>query len=115
VNSYYLELKFGVAAPSTSRLDQHLDDLMDALCEEPGATDADVAAELTTGNVSISMYVSAPDDGAAITKALLVARSAIHKAGGFTGGWALPDETPGDLSVADSYSLRVQPAELIDC
>lgn len=117
MNNYYLELAFDVSSGSgvpAHDLDGHLDDLMEALTDEPGATDADISAELSTGRVTINMYVDAKDDGDAVNQALLVARSAIHKAGGFTGGW-LSSTTPGEMTVADTYNVRVQRAELVDC
>ncbi|NIJ10636.1 hypothetical protein FHU38_000980 [Saccharomonospora amisosensis] len=112
--TYYIELGFTVRTDSPDALDQDLDNLMDALVEEPGATDADLAAELSTGNVWINMYIDADDDQAAFGQALVVARSAIHKAGGFTGGW-IDGTDRGGLPVEDTYNVRVQPAELVDC
>ena len=109
---YYIELAFTVLTGSPDALDQHTDDLMDALVEEPGAIDADVCATLATGKVAISMYVDAADDESAFGKALVIARSAIHKAGGFTGGWT--DRAGGGLPVDDTYNVRVQPAESVD-
>lgn len=114
MTSYYFELSFRVSAPSPDDLDEHLDNLMDALIDEPGATDADIGATLASGEVTISMYIDADADDQAISRALVVARSAIHKAGGFTGGW-LSDSSGGPLPVDDTYNLRVQAAELIDC
>lgn len=117
MNTYYIKLGFTVdlmsRAASPDDLDGHLDELMDCLADEPGVFDADISAELATGCVALNMYVRAADDGAAMAQAWLAARSAIHAAGCFTGGW-LDYDNPGGIEVDDAYDLRVQ-AELVDC
>lgn len=89
MSNHYVELAFEVRGASggpAPDLEAHLDDLMEALLVEPGATYADLSAELSTGRVTINLYVDAADDGAAVYQALTVAQSAIHRVGGFPGG-----------------------------
>jgi hypothetical protein len=108
--TYWVELTCEVR-PVKGDLDEHLLTLMDALMEEPGAVDADIAAELSTGKVVISMGVDAQTDRSALEKALLFARSAIHKAGAATPDWNMDPDTV-EFEVIDGFDARVRPAEL---
>ncbi|MEC3974582.1 hypothetical protein [Amycolatopsis sp. H20-H5] len=109
---YWIELGFQVKAESGD-LEEHFLSLMDALLDEPGAVDPDIAAELATGKVHVSTAVDADTDTAALERALLITRSAVHKAGGFTPDWPKPDV--GDFVVIDGFDARVRPTGLASC
>ncbi|MGH3692562.1 MAG: hypothetical protein ACRDRX_00910 [Pseudonocardiaceae bacterium] len=87
--------------------------LMDALLEEPGAIDPDITAELATGDIVISMGVDAKTDSSALELALVYARSAIHKVGGYTLDWGEPRD--GAFYVREGFDARVRPADVPAC
>ncbi|WP_019807162.1 hypothetical protein [Saccharomonospora halophila] len=106
---YWIELGCHVET-GTGDLEHHFLSVMDALLDEPGAVDPDVCAELTTGDIRVSLGVDAQTDAGALEQALLITRSAIHKAGGFTPEWEKTAESK--FFVADGFDARVRPAPL---
>ena len=109
---YWIEIGCQVR-PKDADLETSFLRLMDALLEEPGAVDPDITAELETGSVIISMWVDAKTDRSALELALVYARSAIHKVGGYTPDWGEP---PGDgFFVAEGFDARVRPADVTAC
>lgn len=106
---YWIEVGCEVRTTSGD-FESHFLAVMDALLDEPGALDPDIAAELATGKIKICMAVDAATSREALDRALLVTRSAIHQAGGFTPDW---DKTSdGAFFVTDGFDARVRPASL---
>jgi hypothetical protein len=107
MTTYWIELGCEVITRS-GHLEEHVLEVMDALMDEPRAIDPDITAELANNTVTITVGVEAATDTAALELALVIARSAVHKAGGFTPDWK---ETPGaDFVVRDGFDARVRPA-----
>ena len=102
---YYVEIHC-VTGPD-DRLDNDVDVLMEALVEEPGLIDADVLAELATGQVTISASVDGEDEAVALRDALTGIRSAAHKAGARTPDWA--------AVIAERTETSVRPAAAATC
>ncbi len=99
--------------PMTEDLEPHFLRLMDALLEEPGAIDPDITAGLATGDILISMGVNAETDSSALERALVYARSAIHKVGGSTPNWG---QSKKDVFyVTEGFDARVRPADVQSC
>lgn len=94
-------------------LEAHLEELMDVLMDEPGAIDPDLTATLTTGQVVISMGIDAESDGQALERALVVARSAVHKTGGFTPSWG--QASNDHVGFDEGFDASVRPADLSTC
>lgn len=112
MKTYWIEV--GCEARSHSGdLEDHFLEVMDALVDEPGAIDPDITAELATGRIIISMSIEAATDREALDRALVVARSAIHKAGGLTPDWGTPKDD--EFFVTDGFDARVRPADLASC
>ncbi|GAB3906364.1 hypothetical protein GCM10029964_103000 [Kibdelosporangium lantanae] len=105
---YFVELSCGVVASSEEQLEDHVLRLIDALEQEPGVIDPDVAAELTTGQLTIGMAIDATSDGEALETTLVRMRSAIHAAQIATPQW------PGsnDVEIKEGFDARVRPANL---
>ncbi len=82
---YYVELICHVGADD---VEAAATDLMDALIDEPGLVDVDVAATLTTGDVTVGAGVEAENLQTALDRTLVGVRSAVHRSGGATAGWA---------------------------
>jgi hypothetical protein len=82
---YYVELS---CHADTDDVEAAATDLMDALLDEPGLIDADVAATLTTGDITVGVGVDADTLQIALDRALIGIRSAVHRSGGATAGWA---------------------------
>jgi hypothetical protein len=93
---YYVELICHVGADDVEAV---ATDLMDALLEEPGLVDPDVAATLTTGAVTVGVGVEAENLQAALDRALVGIRSAVHVSGGGTAGRA-DDLEPAGASIS---------------
>lgn len=109
---YWIELGCHVETESGD-LEHHFLSVMDALLDEPGAIAPDVGAELATGNVKVSLGIESETDIRALEQALLITRSAIHKAGGFTPEWEKTAEST--FFVTDGFDARVRPAPLASC
>jgi hypothetical protein len=106
---YWIEVGCEIRTTSGD-IESHFLAVMDALLEEPGAVDPDIAAELATGKIKICMAVDAATAKEALDRALLITRSAIHQAGGFT-----PDgdkSAEGAFFVTDGFDARVRPANM---
>ncbi len=67
--------------------DERTDRLQEALLDLDAVADPDLVANLTTGEVEVSMVVEAPDYPAAVQKATADLRAAIHTIGDATPGW----------------------------
>lgn len=102
---YYVEIH--CASVPVDKLDEHVDVLMEALLEEPGLVDADVLAELATGQVTISASVDGEDEAVALRDALIGIRSAAHKAGAGTPDWS--------GVIAERTETSVRPATATPC
>ncbi|WP_328645742.1 hypothetical protein OHS58_39250 [Amycolatopsis sp. NBC_00348] len=111
---YYVEIGCTVRSASGD-LEDHFSEVMDALLEEPGAVDPDISAELATGNIALAMSVDAETDRDALSRALVVARSAIHKAGGFTPDWTDRPHEGKFFVTADGFDARVRPVGANAC
>lgn len=107
---YWIELACQ-AQPGRTDFEEHVLGLMDALMEEPGAIDPDLAAELESGNIVICMGVDAKTDRAALEQAILYVRSAIHKAGGRTPDWGNQSRSD-EFAFTDGFDARVRPADV---
>lgn len=105
VRTYYIELRYLLPGLDQDTLDQHSDDLTDALLVEPNLIDPDVGVNFSTGAVDVCASVQAEDDPAALRLALVAIRSAAHHAGTGTPAWD---------RVLDEISSRVRPAEMAD-
>lgn len=86
MTSYYVELIFDMGGPFDEEMDNHLDQIAEALAEISDV-DGDVASHVKAGRVEICITVEAPDRSNAIIQAIVAARTAIHAAGGGTAGW----------------------------
>lgn len=88
--------------------DDRFDALADALYEldalDPAIEDTDLTACLADGRVIVSMVADAADLEAAVHKAVAAVRTAIHKLGDGTPGWA------GWEDSASEPALSVRPA-----
>lgn len=75
---------------TTADLDEHTDAVMEELLKLESAelSDADIAASLESGEVSVSVVAEAPtfEEAAALGDSAI--RAAIHAAGGHTPEWA---------------------------
>ena len=83
--TYYVEI-FCQADLTGQRIEEHLDEVMIALQEEPGATDIDLGASLAAGHIDC-VHLEAEGNTDAISKALTLVRSALHGLGASTPGW----------------------------
>jgi hypothetical protein len=108
---YWIELACRVK-PGRGDFEEHVLGLMDALMDEPGAVDPDLAVELEGGRMVISMGVDAETDRVALEQALLYARSAIHRTGGHTPDWGKSPDAE-QFVIADGFDARVRPANAI--
>jgi hypothetical protein len=117
VKRYWIELRSrvhtGTGAVDVEVLETHLEELMDVLMDEPGAIDPDLTATLTTGQVIISMAIDAESDGEALERALVIARSAVHKTGGFTPKWTQAPE--GQVGFDEGFDASVRLADFSAC
>ncbi len=84
--TYYVEI-FCQADLTGQRIEEHLDEVMIALQEEPGATDIDLGASLAAGHIDFCVHLEAEGNTDAISKALTLVRSALHGLGASTPGW----------------------------
>lgn len=109
---YWIDL--ACDAVTSGDLDEGFLTVMDALLDEPGAIDPDITAELATGRLIISLGVDAETDRDALSLALVMARSAIHKAGGYTPDWGAKGDED-ELQFADGFDARVRPAGMSSC
>ncbi|ACU40156.1 hypothetical protein [Actinosynnema mirum] len=114
---YWIDLRCQVAPRQGSitpeALDVHLDDLMDALMDEPDAVDPDLTATLTTGEVTISLGVDAASNSEALTRAMGITHSAIHKIGAAFGTETPPHE--GELGFHENFDARVRTTSAATC
>jgi hypothetical protein len=110
MRSYYVELTCQ-ASQTAAVLEEHLDEVMDALLDEPGIEDADVGADLGTGVVDFCIHLDAEDSPDALRKVHVLVRSALHAAGGGTPGW----ERLIEAIENDETATTVRPSELVDC
>jgi hypothetical protein len=85
MRSYYVEVTCQ-ASQTAATLEERLDEVMDALLEEPGIEDADVGADLGTGVVDFCIHLDAEDSPDALRRVHVLVRSAFHAAGGGTPG-----------------------------
>lgn len=67
--------------------DEQTDRLYEALLRLDGVEDPDVAANLSTGAVDVTMVVEAGTGEDAAARAVGALRAAIHEIGGSTPGW----------------------------
>lgn len=76
-------------------LEAHLDDVMVDLLDLPEAIDPSIGVTFSTGAVEVLLTVKARSEKKAWEKADALIRTAVHAAGGFTGGWDIKwDEEP---------------------
>jgi hypothetical protein len=75
---------------------------MDAMLDlercNPDVADVTTSSDAGRGLVAVELVVSAPDEGAAVSKFLEVVRTAIHATGGATPGWPGPTRAKVDYS-----------------
>lgn len=111
MTSYYVELIFDMGAPFDEEMDNHLDQIAEALTQIPDV-DGDVGSHANTGRVEICITVDAVDRPDAIAKAFVAARTAVHAAGGGTHGWEnwLPK-----LLEADDFTTSVSRSSVAAC
>lgn len=105
--SYYVEITCQ-ASETAATLERHLDEVMDALQNEPGIEDADIGASLAEGVVDFCLHLDAEDSSDALRKAHVLVRSALHAAGGGTPDW----DSLINLILNDEAETTVRPAEL---
>lgn len=108
MRSYYVELTCQ-ASVSAKQLEAHLDEVMEAFEKEPGIEDADVGANLATGEVQFCLHLDAKDSSDALVQAHVKTCSALHAAGGGTPGWEYMIKAIQD----DQAETTVRPSELI--
>ncbi|MGI8774695.1 MAG: hypothetical protein ACR2KQ_06735 [Actinomycetota bacterium] len=103
MNSYEMVGGFKVSNKAVERLpvkernrliEAHLDDVMVELLQMQEAADPMIETTFSKGEVRISVTVKARSEKKAAEKADALVRSAVHTAGGFTGGWDIewPDQ-----------------------
>jgi hypothetical protein len=104
--SYYIEMRFemGPQAPGSS-LENHLDEVAEALAEIPGV-DGDIGVDLESGRVDVCITVIAQSRPEAIARAVAAARTAVHSAGGHTPDW---EGMLAGLLDNDDYQLMSAP------
>jgi len=108
MSSYYIEFRFDMGPQQDSaEFESHLDDVAEALTELSDV-DGDIGGSLDAGRVDLCITVEADSRADAITRALSAARSAIHTAGGHTGGW---DGWFSKLLDNDDYALTSTPSD----
>src|SRR4051812_3602631 len=112
MRSYYVEVTCQ-ASPVGADLEKHLEDVMDALIEEPGVIDGDIGARLDQGIVDFCLHVEAEDSSEALREAHIKVRSALHKAGARTPSayWDAVIQAIRD----DHAATTVRPSEMAPC
>ncbi len=114
MKKYLVEIKCCTEAKGGGGLEAHSLAVMDALLEEPGVIDPDITAELTTGIITLAMGIKAATDGKAVEHAMVAARSAIHKAGGWTPRWG-EGAKKSEFEIEEGFDVRVRPAGMAAC
>lgn len=88
---FYADMGIKVDVTKADDMDARLDQLLGALSDledaDPQVSDIDLTATLTTGEVSITMYIDAQEIGEASQKLIATVRAALHKIGESTPGW----------------------------
>jgi hypothetical protein len=77
----------GVPQSLLDRLEPLMEELLTLEKADSCVEDADLAADVTTGQVDVQMVVEAADAAEAMVKALATLRAAIHAIGDATPGW----------------------------
>jgi hypothetical protein len=108
--SYYVEVTCQASAVG-EELERHLDEVMDALQEEPGIADGDIGANLSEGTVVFCLHLDAANAADALQQAHVIARSALHKAGGGTPRW----DSLIKAIREDDAATSVRPSEMVNC
>ncbi|RCW40725.1 hypothetical protein DFQ14_11051 [Halopolyspora algeriensis] len=106
--TFYVEVTCRASGSHAEELEEHLEQVMDALQDEPGVADADIGADLDEMLVDFCLHVRADSAADAVAQAHTVVRSALHAAGAATPGWEHMDRA---LASEEAVST-VRPAGL---
>ncbi|WP_454162564.1 hypothetical protein [Gordonia iterans] len=92
MNHYLVEVEIGVDPEAgADRLEAVFDALADAVADltadDYGPLDADVGMTVAEQTIQLAITLEDDDDERAAQRGLVAARSAVHAAGGPTGGW----------------------------
>lgn len=107
MNSYQIVLDFHVQGDGDiAAFDHQLDDVLDALYEDPTVTDPDYVAVLDKGEVAFSLTTNHFSLDEALQHARKAIRTAIHTAQSIPGAWDSNFEET-ELSVTQTVAVHV--------
>ena len=90
---FYADMGINVDVAKVGDMDARLDQFLEALTAledaDPQVSDIDLTATISTGEVSITMYIDTEEIGEASQKLIATVRAALHKIGESTPGWEI--------------------------